>query len=86
MTGGLVRVYASVDPFDAELMRGRLEAEGLNVMLKGEGEGPYRSGPMYLWVPADEADTASAVVDAVASGAFALPEEEGAGEGGDTAG
>ena len=64
-----------------ELMRGRLEAEGIPVMVKGEGEGPYRTGPVYLWVPEDAELTAKTIVDAVASGAFAideLPEDIGA--------
>src|SRR4026207_717581 len=51
----LVQVYASGDTFAAELMRGRLEAEDIPVLVKGEGEGPYRMGPLYLWVSAQDA-------------------------------
>ena len=75
----LVRVFSSGDAFMGELMRGRLEAEGIPVMLKGEGGGPYHAGPVYLWVPQESESTARAVVDAIASGAFAideLPEED----------
>ena len=61
--------------FAGELMKGRLEAEGISVMMKGEGEGPYRTGPVYLWVPEDE-ERARAVVDAVDSGAFAVTDED----------
>jgi hypothetical protein len=72
MSDGLAQVYASGDPFEGELMKGRLEAEGIPAMLKGEGEGPYRFGPVYLWVRDEDELTARAVVDAVRSGAFAL--------------
>lgn len=72
----LVRVYASPDAFAGELMRGRLEAEGISVMLKGEGEGPYRAGPVYLWVEARDEARARAVVDAMESGAFAVGDDD----------
>jgi phage major head subunit gpT-like protein len=32
-------------------VKGLLEAEGIPVAMKGESEGPYRMGPVYLWVP-----------------------------------
>jgi hypothetical protein len=74
VTGRAIRVYASGDPFAGELMKGRLEAEGIPVMLKGEGEGPYRTGAVYLWVPEEFETQARTVIDAVESGAFALDE------------
>jgi len=37
---------------EGEIQRARLEAEGIPVMVKGEGEGPYRMGPVHVWVPA----------------------------------
>ena len=55
-------------------MKGRLEAEGIQVMLKGEGEGPYPAGAVYLWVPQEFETQARTVIDAVESGAFALDE------------
>lgn len=75
MTDGLARVYASADAFDGRLMKGRLEAEGITVILKGEGEGPYRMGPVYLWVAADDETRATAIVDAVRSGAFMVDDD-----------
>ena len=74
----LVKVYASGDTFAAELMRGRLEAEGIDVLMKGEGEGVYRAGPAYLFVSAEDEERARAVVEAVESGAFALGGGRGA--------
>ncbi|MDP9331472.1 MAG: DUF2007 domain-containing protein [Actinomycetota bacterium] len=76
MSDRAVRVYASGDSFAGELMKGRLESEGIAVMLKGEAEGPYRMGPVYLWVPEAQETQARAVIDAVESGAFALAEDD----------
>jgi hypothetical protein len=72
----LVRVYASGDAFAAQLMRGRLEAEDIPVLLKGESGGPYRMGPCYIWVRAEDATRARVIVEAVESGAFAVTEED----------
>ena len=54
MDDRLVRVFATTDTVAGEMMRGRLEAEGITAMLKGEGEGPYRAGPVYVWVSAEQ--------------------------------
>jgi hypothetical protein len=74
--GGLVRIWAGGDAFEGELLRGRLEVEGIEALLKGEGEGPYRAGPVYLFVPAEDETRARAVLDAVASGAYAVTDED----------
>jgi phage major head subunit gpT-like protein len=47
----LVQVYTTGSLSEGYLVKGRLEAEGIPVLIKGEGEGPYRVGPAYLWVP-----------------------------------
>jgi hypothetical protein len=72
----LVRVYATADQVSGQLLRGRLESEGITVLLKGDGEGPYRAGPVYLFVEEQDETRAKAVIDAVASGAYALDEGE----------
>jgi hypothetical protein len=71
----LVRVYASGDHVAAQLMMARLEAEGIPVLRKGGGDGPYRAGPDYLFVPREHAAEARAIVDAMESGSFALEDE-----------
>ena len=71
----LVQVYASADTTDGLLMQGRLDTEGIPVMLKGESEGPYRMGPTYLWVPAEHEAKAREIIEAVRSGAYALAED-----------
>jgi hypothetical protein len=73
---GPIRVYASGDAVSGELMRGRLEAEGIAVMVKGEAEGPYRMGGVQLWVAPEDEARAKAVIEAVESGAYALDASE----------
>jgi len=73
--GDLVRVWAGGDAIEGELLRARLEAEEIVAVLKGEGEGPYRAGPVYLFVSTEDEARARAVLDAVASGAYALADD-----------
>jgi Putative prokaryotic signal transducing protein len=52
------------------LAKGLLEAEGIPVMTRGEAEGPYRMGPMELWVPAELEPQARMILEeALAEGA-----------------
>ena len=54
----LVRIYASGDAFAAELMKGRLEAEGISVLDKGAVDATaYPTGASYLWVRAEDETT-----------------------------
>jgi len=50
---GFVLVWSTPSVPEGEVAKARLEAEGIPVLLKGEGEGPYRMGPVYLYVPAE---------------------------------
>jgi uncharacterized membrane protein YdfJ with MMPL/SSD domain len=73
----LVRVFESLDPIRGMLVRGLLEAEGLEVLAKGEGLGPYRTGPVILFVPEDASDRARELIAAGEDGSLALaPDEE----------
>ncbi len=63
----LVQIYATADLTDGYLMKGRLEAEGIPVLVKGEGEGPYRMGPVYLLVPGNFEIQARMIVESVGS-------------------
>ncbi|HTG46304.1 MAG TPA: DUF2007 domain-containing protein [Actinomycetota bacterium] len=73
----LVRIYATGDPVAAELMKGRLEAEGISVLDKGAVDATaYPTGASYLWVRAGDEARAKAVVDAVESGAFAVTDDD----------
>jgi hypothetical protein len=74
MMGGvkLVRVFETRDPVRGLLMRGLLEAEGLDVLAKGEGSGPYRMGPVILFVPDDVSSRATELIAAAEDGSLAL--------------
>jgi Putative prokaryotic signal transducing protein len=76
MSDGPVRVYASGNPINGQLTKGRLEAEGIVVMMKGEGEGPYRTGPVYLWVSPEDASHARDVIEAIAAGAYTVTDDD----------
>jgi len=48
----LVLVFSTTIIPEGLLVKGLLESEGIPVQLKGESEGPYRMGPVHVWVPA----------------------------------
>ncbi|HZB79253.1 MAG TPA: DUF2007 domain-containing protein [Actinomycetota bacterium] len=73
----LVRVYETLDPVRGLLVRGLLEAEGIDVLAKGEGAGPYRMGPVILFVPDHATARAGELIAASEEGSLALePGEE----------
>lgn len=76
MSDSPVRVYASSNAFDGLLTKGHLEAEGIDVLMKGEGEGPYRAGPVYLWVMPGDEDHAREIIRAIESGAYATSDDD----------
>jgi phage major head subunit gpT-like protein len=47
----MVMAFSTTSIPEGLLVKGLLEAEGIAVTMKGESEGPYRIGPVYLWVP-----------------------------------
>jgi hypothetical protein len=71
-----VRVYATGNGFDGQLTKGRLEAEGIDVLIKGEAEGPYRAGPVYLWVAPEDEARAREIIEAIEAGAYATGEDD----------
>jgi hypothetical protein len=52
MADQLVQVLTTMSGAEAEIARGRLESGGIPVLLKGDNDGPYRLGPVYVFVPA----------------------------------
>ena len=68
----LVRVYETLDPVRGLLVRGLLESEGIDVLAKGEGAGPYRMGPVILFVPNAACDRAEELISASEEGSLAL--------------
>jgi hypothetical protein len=51
---------------DGYIVKGRLEAEGIPVLLKGDAEGPYRMGPVHLYVARGDEPRARELLDSVA--------------------
>jgi hypothetical protein len=73
-------VFESLDPIRGMLVRGLLEAEGLEVLAKGEGLGPYRTGPVILFVIEEASGRARELIAAAEDGSLALaPDEQSSG-------
>jgi hypothetical protein len=72
VSGEVVRVFSTHQVFEGHLTKARLEDEGIAVMMKGEGEGPYRMGPVHLYVPAGLEVQARVVIEAIARGDYAV--------------
>jgi hypothetical protein len=49
----LVKVHTTFSIMEGEIVKARLEAEGVPALLRGEGTGPYRMGAVEVWVPAE---------------------------------
>ena len=61
----MVLVFRSATIPEGLLARGLLESAGITVVVKGESEGPYRLGPVDLWVAeADEAEARAVLAEA----------------------
>jgi hypothetical protein len=71
-----VQVLTTHSVTEGYLARGRLETEGIPVLLKGESEGPYRMGPVHLWVPADLEVQARLILTEIREGSVALTDAE----------
>ncbi len=69
-------MFESLDPTRGMLVRGLLEAEGLEVLAKGEGIGPYRTGPVILFVIEEESVRARELIAAAEDGSLALASDE----------
>ncbi|HEY7755781.1 MAG TPA: DUF2007 domain-containing protein [Actinomycetota bacterium] len=60
----LVRVLTTPSVPEGEIAKARLEDEGIPVLAKGEGGGPYRVGPVHLFVPAEFEERAREALEA----------------------
>jgi Putative prokaryotic signal transducing protein len=76
LSGRFVLVYTTQSITDGHLVRGRLEADGIPVLVKGEGEGPYRMGPVHVLVPTELEVQARLILDDIRSGRLRLPDDE----------
>jgi Putative prokaryotic signal transducing protein len=71
-----VRLLTTHSVTEGYLARGRLEVEGIPVLLKGESEGPYRMGPVHLWIPAELEVQARLILTEIREGSVALTDAE----------
>jgi hypothetical protein len=76
VSGGIVRVFSTHQVFEGHLTKARLENEGIAVMMKGEGDGPYRVGPIHLYVAEGMEVQARAVIEAIARGDYVVDVED----------
>ena len=53
MARDLVRVLSTPSILEGEIVKSRLEDEGIPVLLKGGGLDPYAAGTVHVFVPAD---------------------------------
>jgi hypothetical protein len=69
MGNEFVPVFSTLSWVEAEIAKGRLEAEGITVDLRGEGgEGPYPVGPAELLVPASSEGQARRILEQIQRG------------------
>jgi hypothetical protein len=75
----MVLVFSSRSIPEGLLVQGLLRAEGIPVEIKGESQGPYRMGPVHLWVPdAFEVQARMLIEEALTAGLQVAEDEDGA--------
>ncbi len=72
----LVMVFGTGSIPEGLLVKGLLESEGVPVQLKGEAEGPYRMGPVSLWVPEALEVQARLILEEASSGRTRVDEPD----------
>ena len=73
----LALIFSTYSIPESLLVRGLLESEGIPVTMKGESEGPYRMGPVFLWVPESLAERARGVIEEARSSEPSDQDREG---------
>jgi hypothetical protein len=72
----LVSVFLTQSWVEGEFTKGRLEAEGIPVDLRGVSEGPYPVGPAELFVPSRFEAEARRILEAIRSSGFEIPDDK----------
>jgi hypothetical protein len=72
-----VRVFSTHSWLEGEIVKGRFEAEGIPVDLRGEHEGPYPVGPAELFVPSRLETQARRILEQIESGSYEVSDENG---------
>ncbi len=68
-------VFSTPSWVEGEIVRGRLEAEGIPVDLKGPAEGPYPVGPAELFVPTSFEAQARGILEQIESGSNGVSDD-----------
>ena len=72
----MVLVFSSRSIPEGHLVKGLLQADGIPVEVRGESEGPYRMGPIDLWVPKAFEVQARLLIEEAASAGIDEPEDD----------
>jgi hypothetical protein len=75
MDRDLVLVLSTPSILEGEIVRSRLEDDGIPVLLKGGGGDPYRMGPAHVFVPAAFEVQARLILDSLAGASEDLRED-----------
>lgn len=68
MPSDLVKVLSTSTILEGEIVKARLEGEGIPVLLKGGGSDPYGMGVAYVFVPTEFEAQARLVLEDVSDG------------------
>ena len=66
MARDLVRVLSTPSIVEGQIVKSRLEDEGIPVLLKGGGNDPYAAGAAHVFVPSDYEVQARLVIESIA--------------------
>lgn len=69
-----VSVFSTSSWVEGEIVKGRLEAEGIPVDLKGPADAPYPVGPAELFVPSRYEAQARGILEQIESGSAEVPD------------
>ena len=70
-----VPVFSTSSWVEGEIAKGRLEAEGIPVDLKGPADAPYPVGPAELLVPSRFEAQARGILERIESGSAEVPDD-----------
>ncbi len=74
MPPDLVKVLSTSSILEGEIVKARLQGEGIPVLLKGGGSDPYGMGVAYVFVPTEFEAQARLVLEAVDDEPLGEPE------------
>ena len=71
-----VRAFDAPSAPLGEIAKGKLESEGIPVLVKGGSSYAYPTGPVQLWVPEEHLERARAIIEDVGAGNLEFDENE----------